>query len=211
MRLNFRRNRSKVLLLAAVFAVTSFGATSMEDSEEIPERGYQYEVHAGLNLSNASISGEGASSNNTGFIVGIGAETPVAQDILSLKAELNFNQLGAENDAFGGMFSKTFNYIEVPVLLKAQIPLTGVSPHIIAGPRLAYLVSASANVGNFSLTRNDYNSVELGGYIGAGADFNLGELELAVTARYLFGLTDVDSSDAEWTNQGLQVLTTVFF
>lgn len=87
------------------------------------------------------------------------------------------------------------NYIEVPVLARLTLSQgQGLRPHVYAGPYLGFQIDCS--VKGTSADCNDVpgvstKTVDVGGIVGGGLDFDLGPLVLTGGVRYGFGVSTV--------------------
>ena len=109
----------------------------------------------------------------------------------------------------------TYDYVEVPVLLKLIIPVEGssIKPSIFAGPSLGFNTTAKVKgeSGNASAEEDikDYTkSTEFSLAFGGGIGFNVGHNELGFDVRYVLGLTTTDDSpgtDAEVKNTVISI------
>lgn len=126
--------------------------------------------------------------------------------VLAISPEFHWLQKGSKLDDIGGGFdesSRTFNYLEVPVLLKLNFD-EGAGFFLFAGPSLGYLFDASDKDGDGNtndINLKDFNRTELGAHIGGG--IGLGPIKVDV--RYVLGfsnIADLDGSDLEIKNSG---------
>lgn len=94
------------------------------------------------------------------------------------------------------------NYLEVPLLARLTLSqVQGVRPHVYAGPYLGVQIDCS--VKGTSTDCNDVpgvstKTVDVGGIVGGGLDFDFGPLVLTGGARYGFGVSTV--ADFEFGN-----------
>ncbi|MEQ9230625.1 MAG: porin family protein, partial [Cyclobacteriaceae bacterium] len=120
-------------------------------------------------------------------------------EFLSIQPELFFTSKGAElnyNNVFGsGNYRFNLNYLELPILVKLNVGTFNVH----AGPYAAFLVGANIkdvdDNGNIqsveSLDRDDFQQFDYGMSLGAGFDFEGGQLG----ARYDFGMREIGSDN----------------
>lgn len=100
-------------------------------------------------------------------------------------------------------FTPYNDYLSIPVLAKARLSGTVISPYIIAGPRADFLLSTSDYGSGF--LSNDFKSVNFGMTLGAGTEFNVGGPAMfGVEFRYNPNLT------ATYSNRGLTVKNNTF-
>lgn len=199
-----------VLLLAVV--VFGFASTPAQAQMDVTPG-----VRAGVNF--MTLGGDDVPSDvgsRTGFMIG-GFLLVDLQGPLSLQPELNYIQKGASWDqSFQGTTVTTtrkLDYLEIPVLAKLQIPVTGpLSPNVFAGPTLGFNMNATmqAEGGGQSNSQDISDSIsgtDFGLAIGAGTDFGLSAGTVSVDLRYGLGLSSVDDSgsDASVQNRGFMV------
>ena len=166
-------------------------------------------IKGGLNL--ATVGGADADKFGTlssvtqfngGIFVNIGLPGP-----LSIQPEVLYTVKGAKiaGTFLGTPFTSTntATYVEIPVLLKFNIPLipgSPVKPNIFAGPAVGFLLSVKSKTevpGQPTQESDDKStteSMDFGVAVGAGVDINLVVVTLTVDARYTMGLKTVDKS-----------------
>ncbi len=137
------------------------------------------------------------SGTRMGFHGGIFMEKPL-NEFLSIQPEINFVQKGgSESDSDDLVdFSDedvTLSYIDVPLLLKVNIPLDGnVSPFLTAGGYIGYLLDAKAEFGDVTEDISDeVKDISYGLLFGVGANFG----NFFVEARYDYGLSNIFDND----------------
>lgn len=145
----------------------------------------------------AGLSASRSTDSKIGFGAGLFMEIPVS-DIFSIQPEALFVQKGGSEDGGsddifeGESGDATLSYIDIPVFLKANIPVDGeVRPFLMAGPMMGYLIDAQADGEDISEVLSSLNyGVSLGGGISFG--------NLIVDIRYDIGLGNiVDDSEYE--------------
>lgn len=199
------------VLLMVLFAFTATPAMGQMNGMDIKPG-----VRAGGDF--MTIGGDDAPDDlnrRTGFLAGAFVQLDFAGPF-ALQPEVLYVQKGAEreDDLQGTTVTTTtkLDYIEVPVLAKFQLPVTGpFSPNLFAGPTAGFNVTSEAEVegGGQSETEDIENtsSTEFGVVFGVGGDFGIGAGTISVDARYGLGLTSVDDSDADQSinNQGFMI------
>ncbi|WP_445731408.1 porin family protein [Mariniflexile sp.] len=179
---------ASVILIAGSSFITAQAQTSATSNAE-------FGIKGGVNFSNMYT--EDVDDNNvlTSFNAGLYVSMPVT-DFLAIQPEFLFSRKGSEltyDNVFAtGKAKFKLNYIEVPVLLKANI-----TPNfnIHAGPYVAYLIDAQitneTDSGSFdfedNLNNDDFNKFDAGVSVGIGFDFET----IGIGARYNYGLTTV--------------------
>lgn len=142
----------------------------------------------------ATLSGDDTDGfdSKTGFFVAAGTIIPL-NETFSIDPHLAYVQKGA--DVSGDELS--LDYIEIPVLLTANIPLSeSASVGLSAGPQVAFNTGCD-DAGFDCSDEDDLNTTDFGILTSAGIGFPLSEtVGLAVGGGADFGLTDVfDSGD----------------
>ena len=140
------------------------------------------------------------------------ADFPIG--ILSISPEFHWLQKGGKiEDLQGsvGEFSRTFNYLEIPLLLKLNFGQK-VGFFLLAGPSVGYLLNGTDKDMDGSTTDIDldfYKRVEYGAHAGAG----IGLGPIRVDVRYIFGLNDIfdDSQDIQVTNSSVGAGVSLMF
>ncbi|MGB5675730.1 MAG: porin family protein [Gemmatimonadota bacterium] len=179
-------------------------------------------VKGGINVANISTNVEDFPDiidSKTGFVGGAFATFGLGS-LFALQPELLYSQKGFE--ASEGVLSAQLgtNYIEIPVLLKAQFKLAMLRPAIYAGPVLSLETGCTVSISDVSVDCSDdegfvdRKTSEWGAAFGANLDFILGPVILILDARYQLGLTnlaDVPDSDEEVKNRVWQIMAGVGF
>ncbi len=152
-------------------------------------------IKAGLNVANLRVDSEDNTEENTknGFLGGFFLEIdPIGP--LSLQGEVLYTQKGSKVKSTNspGESDIKINYIEVPLILKLQMPLAPplASYAFFAGPAVSFKVSedVNANEGGEDLFKNS----DMGGVVGASLGFSaLGLAAIVVDLRYTLGLSDI--------------------
>ena len=214
----------KKILLLSIFFGLSFSAMQ---SQQI-----MYGAKAGLNLS--TIGGDKTEINHTtktGFHLGVLAEIPITGDFAvqpevlvveeSYYTNVLFTSQGAKMQQT--LFldvelegSKKLEYIQVPVMAKYYV-VKGLA--LEAGPQVSFLTRAIGDIETTSNGITESRKVELTGVskidfsVGAGASLYL-DMGVFFAARYNFGLTNINDSDAsDWKalNNVFQLSAGYFF
>jgi len=142
-----------------------------------------------------------------GFAAGLYVEKPLS-DMFSLQFEALFVQKGGE-DEFG---SETLSYVDIPVLLKVNIPLDGdITPYVYGGGFAGYLIDAKAEDNGDSYDIDEFlDDFNYGVAFGAGVSFGMFNVDI----RYDMGLANILDADDEvagmFGEEGLEVSTKGF-
>ena len=186
------KNSNKIFFASLVLSFMSF--TSAQAQEKTPSYGFK----GGLNFSNFYVDNVDDSNMLTGFNAGLYAKFPVTNSI-AIQPEINYTTKGSEqiydNGVVQGTSKFNINYIEVPVLLVANIT-DNFNVHV--GPYAAYMVSGKTkNDSNFGsseseLDTDDFNKIDAGISGGLGLDFDV----VNFGVRYNYGLTKIGKDNS---------------
>ena len=118
---------------------------------------------------------------------------------LSIQPELLYSMKGTEATLVEDYLDLTvsFDYIELPVLLKYDLALDGdFSPFFYGGPCIAYLLTSEIEISTIILSEDaDFSSVshtnDFAVVIGGGFSYSIGERVFTLDARYQRGFTNV--------------------
>jgi len=180
-------------------------------------------VKGGINIATVDTNVSDISDlvdSKTGFVGG-GFVTLGLGSLFALQPELLYSQKGFQVDEFGETVKFNANYIEIPVLLKAQFKLAMLRPAVYAGPVLSFETSCSLSALEVSVDCDDETAGvgerktnERGAVFGANLDFILGSITLILDGRYQLGLTNLDDdpdSDDSVKNNVWQIMAGVGF
>jgi opacity protein-like surface antigen len=204
---------TKLNLIALTFAV--FAALSTITYSQSIGLG----LESGLNIANASISPINInSSSRTGFMVGGFADIGMSR-IISIRPGIRYVTKGFSIDqGQGTMLTHKLNYLEIPMLLKAGIPLRQVVPYFMAGPTLGIQLSATAEVNNAAQVQTvdvgtSYETIDIGLLFGSGLEFNVGNnIDVFTGFSYSLGLSNnYKINNVSIKNYGLQITGGVKF
>ncbi len=186
------KNSNKIFFASLVLSFMSF--TSAQAQEKTPSYGFK----GGLNFSNFYVDNVDDSNMLTGFNAGLYAKFPITNSI-AIQPEINYTTKGSEqiydNGVVQGTSKFNINYIEVPVLLVANIT-DNFNVHV--GPYAAYMVSGKTkNDSNFGsseseLDTDDFNKIDAGISGGLGLDFDV----VNFGVRYNYGLTKIGKDNS---------------
>jgi len=191
---------------------------------------------AGLNVSTLSGDfdfgfGNVNFSPKTGVMIG-GSFNIRLIPFISLQPEIIYTAKGAKLDNIEMMGQRIpaegsvdLTYLEVPLLLKARLPVPLMSPSVYAGPAIAFNLDAKwdsriADIGGIQFNGDDIDlrdyvkSTDLGFVIGAGIEFGAPVLKFNLGARYIMGITEIDDSedfDLDARNNVLSIIIGVTF
>jgi len=176
----FRPLRAAPLLLAAATMLFA-----------VPAQG---QLGAKLGFSFATMSNARPDfDTQTGFIAGFSLGLPIGGP-LSLQPEALYVQKGTGAGASTTFISGDLEltYVEVPVLVRFDLPLPGIRPFGVAGPMVAFKLECS--VGGTDCG-DDVPNQDYGVALGAGVRLG-GVLGLTFEGRYTWGLKDINDVGA---------------
>ncbi|MCW2118944.1 porin family protein [Flavobacterium sp. 7A] len=185
--------KNTIKTVAAIALLIGLGSTKAH--AQINNGKAQFGVKGGVNFSN--MYSDNVDDNNvlTSFNAGIYALIPITE-FAAFQPEVLYSRKGSEltyDNAFAtGSAKFKLNYIEVPLLVKANLT-KNISVH--AGPYLAYLIDAQvtnqSSGGSLNFQENynndDFKKFDAGLSAGLGLDFET----IGFGARYNYGLTTV--------------------
>ena len=136
---------------------------------------------------------------------------------LEIQPEIDYMTVGEQwtfSDQDGsGKYTEVYNYIHIPVLIKARLAKQGkIIPIVFAGPAVGFLLSAKDRAyidGELVFTydmKQDLKSTDFGVDFGAQAEMMLNKLKLIVDLRYYLGLTNVYAASSEFTLKNNSVM-----
>ena len=195
-----KTNKGAILVLNLTLCVIF---TQIDQAQLLKNYGFK----AGVTSSGISVRQQYYDlGRRTGMNIGVFAEWLNSQ-YLSIVTEINYNQRGfieemsEENNA--GVFiqrvkaNTRLDYLSIPLFAKLQLPLNGMIPYIVAGPRIDFLLNRSVGVFRFSWATaesplaKEYRSQSVGGTIGLGIETDqLAPLPIFLEVHYDFDVTN---------------------
>jgi hypothetical protein len=176
----------------------------------------------GLNWTTFSIDNlAGASSkpllcNSLGAI----ADFPL-NDVLSIRVEPTYIQKGSQwkNLPSGSQLPLEakirFQYVQIPVELKANLPMPVLSPYIFIGPNVSYLLSAKeeSTPSTQENVMDLYNNFVYAIDFGTGLDYSIGPPIIAhFDLTYSLGLMNIEKANRSVIHMhGIEIFVGVLF
>src|SRR5258706_6976073 len=174
-------------------------------------------IESGINIGDIGATPTFNTTSRTGLMVGGFADIGVT-NIVSIRPGVRFTMKGFSSTFNGVPFTDKLSYLEIPMMLKVNLPLNQVKPFLMAGPTLGIQLSASEDFGtdpqSQGLDANSiYETIDFGLYFGGGIDFHIaGKTELFTTFGYSLGLTNISKlNGVSERNHGFQVASGVKF
>ena len=179
----------------------------------------KFGAKVGLNFAN--LSGNDVptgASTRTGLVIG-GFMTWYFSPMFGLQPEALYSMKGTSGATQGVSYTFSVNYIEIPVLLKFNIPLAPSSPvsaNLYAGPDFAFNVASSVETSSNGQTTTTDESNMTKGFdfnimFGGGIGFNVGPTVLGVELRYSLGTGTVANDGTDMKNGVFAILASVTF
>lgn len=137
----------------------------------------QLGLKGGLSYATRSDNARPDLDSRTGFAAGL--SLPLGRGILALQPEGLYVERGWEGTAEGKL-----TYIEVPLLLRVNIPTPGIAPFAVAGPSASFRLSCTSGGADCP---SDTRSTDYGVNLGAGVRLG-GRSGLTIEGRYSWGL-----------------------
>ncbi len=207
-------------------------ASAQSDASAEPRKSIGLDLHAGLSLARLHGDSQGVTiDNKVGISAGIGYELPITR-AFSFHPEVNYVQKGfstvvKDQPLFDGSkgdatTSLVLDYVELPLLLVAQLPDLSFRPRLMAGPYVGTLVSKKAKseattrqglkqATEIDLDSNELRGLDYGFQFGAGADFKVSDSNsLLADFRYELGLADIAKAADSVVKNRVMILTLGF-
>jgi hypothetical protein len=132
-----------------------------------------------------------------GFVGGIYGQATFLP-FFTPRLEALYVQKGATADDIENGARPTVDYLEVPLLLRANVPVSNAAfaPGIYAGPFASFLLSSDVDSSTGTGEFDDLGGTDYGVALGADANFNFSGLDLVLDVRYDLGLSDISGDNA---------------
>jgi len=197
--------RIAAVAAAAVLVSASAVSVAAQGIPLVPKRP-TFGIMGGVNLAKISGDDVGSADNRTGFLGGVFLTVHLT-NTFAIQPEAIYSQRGASDNSEPGV-NVTFklDYIDVPVLLRFDVPVAGpIRPFLLAGPAFGLQTSCAVGVkgdgasmsvdcdrlGEAAEVQFEKKTFDLSGVVGAGLDFRVGGRTLMLGARYQHGFSDV--------------------
>lgn len=170
----------------------------------------------GMNFGDAAVDSHDKTTGRQGLALGGRAEFGVTSPY-SLLVEGMYVQKGARFDVLGVTTRGDFDYVEIPVLLKAKFGAQKGHAFVYAGPSLGINVNTEGKFISFSGDFKDKSaSTVISGDVGVGGEFQvIPYVYLSGDVRYSYGFTNaLDNSVGDidsWKSRDVRALVGVLF
>ena len=206
------------LMVSAILGMALVRVVSAQTTPAQPRFG----IVGGIVLADVGGDDLPSTSHKAGFVGGITAAMPIGSGF-SFQPELVYAMKGTKTDSGGIDFSVKLNYLELPLLVRYDVPVTGSTrPFLLAGPALAVQTSckfaaseqgATVSVGcddalNSGGPQNiQSQTFDFGAMFGGGLAFDVSGRAMTIGVRYNLGLTKA-FSNTEMKNRALSFVGT---
>ncbi len=188
-------NLRRLIFVVIVFFMTSHGAAAAGDLSVGAKVGFNYS-----GITETPDYWEPYKEAKAGFTGGM-VLLYEFNDQLAIQPELLYTQKGVKSNLYEGIIlvdvAATFTYVELPILLRYQVPLKGkFKPFVFAGPSISYSLSSELEFSASILSATvDIGSIthvsDFGLVAGGGFGYEVGSGLLTLDARVYYGFTNV--------------------
>ncbi|KAA3612558.1 MAG: PorT family protein [Calditrichaeota bacterium] len=169
-----------------------------------------------INIASINVDPEPSSeeySSRLGFGFGAVVDRPLSGQF-DFHAEPMFLQKGGVIKEDGDEITFKVHYFEIPLMIRYTFQKDGsMVPYVMAGPSIGILMSAKIDVKNGPELdqKDDTSGMDFGLGFGGGAKFPHGNKTYFAEARYVLGMTNINSAEGESDvkNRGLQIVAGV--
>jgi hypothetical protein len=170
----------------------------------------------GMNFGDAAVDSHDETEGRQGLAVGgqieFGASSPI-----SLQVEPMYVQKGARFDVIGVTTRGDFDYLEIPILIKAKLGPQAAHLYTFAGPSIGINLNAEGKFGSATGNFEDEAaSTVFSGDIGIGGEFQLADrIMLSADIRYSHGFTsaldDAVGDIDDWKSRDIRLMAGLSF
>ncbi len=193
-----RGTRFVLLALAAGLLLSALPVAAQVPGSPV---GLSLGLKAGVTIATFHGDDAGDPDNRTGFV--FGGQVVIHSPLFDIQAEGLYVQKGAEESADGIEATDKFDYFEIPVLLRKNLPGIVVKPYFLVGPALAFNVNAKVESGALEAdVKDDVKDTDVGLVVGVGIQNTRNHV--FVEGRYTLGLGKVpEDSDHDDVKNGV--------
>jgi opacity protein-like surface antigen len=187
-----------------IFAIGVFAAGAVQAQD------VSFGIKGGANMSNIIKTNDDSYNSDfkPGFQGGVTMEIGLG-NTFAFAPELMFSQKGYKTDTFGGTYTQTTNWIDIPILAKIQ---AAPQFNIFLGPQVSFLTQTKNKFEGDVTVQNEieegsetFKKSIAGGVLGAGFDITP---KIGVSARYAIDFQKTDeegnTSTPAFKNQVVQ-------
>lgn len=170
----------------------------------------------GMNFGDAAVDSHDETESRQGLAIGGQIEFGAASTI-SLQVEPMYVEKGARFDVLGVTTRGDFDYLEIPILLKAKLGPANAHLYTFAGPSIGINLNTEGSFGDLEGNFEDEAaSTVFSGDIGIGGEFQLADrIMLSADIRYSHGFTSaLDESVGDiddWKSRDIRLMAGLSF
>lgn len=185
----------------ALFLLVVFSAPRQAEAQLL-----DYGFRAGMNISSVTNSVY-RTDFMTGYHFGVFASYNFRFLPIAIQPEMIYSQIGTKYDEIVLGFQSPrpatvrMNYIQLPVLLKAYLPIPGpVRPNLFGGPYAGFRSGTTFSIGGQEVPQAGewYRDSDFGFMAGIGARVRLLVVDLDLEARLQYGLENIFDAQFEY-------------
>lgn len=137
----------------------------------------------------------------------------IQPELLYTQRRVDFNQNPFTGVEMEVPYHVKMNYLEIPILAKAKMPMPGViKPNLFAGPYFALNLSAQGHFDTEDPEDLDFvKGTDFGVALGVGVDLSLLVMKVTLDGRYTFGLNPIHEEENDIKNSAFAVMVGVAF
>jgi len=164
--------------------------------------GLDFGIKGGINIANIYGDDPEEIDWKTGFAGGIFFDWGITT-LFGIQPELLYVQDGSKTEFMEVDWKLKFNYLQIPVLAKVDLPVGGsLIPVLYAGPYVSLLLDSKLTLetadNDASVDLKDYTkSYDAGLVFGAALEFGAGPGKMTLEGRYCLGMTEIDDGIGE--------------
>ena len=183
----------KLLILAIMMMV---GGSFLQAQDTATDEGYnskgRFGIRGGVTIARQTFEDgnlDEDAKSKFGADAAVIFNLPIGDGFFMIQPELHWLQKGSViSDINGDDVSNTFNYLELPILLRLNFG-GSLKLFALAGPSVGYLLGGKS--GDNDIDKDFYEDIEWSGNLGLGV--GLGAFEVDV--RYMAGFSDIADSN----------------
>ena len=175
-------------------------------------------ITAGLNLADLRDDNAPDLSRRKGLMAGVSLIAPF-QPTLAIQLEALYSMKGVMSSSGSSSSTLKMSYVELPVLLRWEMPESDMKPFLLIGPEVSYQVACDIDAVSGSSSQHvtckdleafgfKVSKFDAGLVLGAGLGFDLGGRLVTVGVRYDHGLRELvpDSDPPKSKNRVLSLV-----
>ncbi|UCF20283.1 MAG: PorT family protein [Gemmatimonadota bacterium] len=161
-------------------------------SQANAQQGLRLGVRGGVTVATASADVEEtlSTNNRTGFSGGVFLNYDIG--ILGFQVAGQYTQKGVELDFEDAVSDISLDYLEIPAVIKAGLPLGIIKPSLLGGVAFSFNTKCDDSGDDCG---DEVKSTDVLGIAGADVAIYLGSISVWADGRYHFGLSNVNEAE----------------